>query len=66
MKVMEHLVGLKEEFKGMTEIKTHGSSAIRHGAQSLKMLGLSEHQAVLDFLCKHVHLMNFYSHFSTC
>lgn len=35
-------------------------------AQSLNIWGLSKHQAVVDFIYKHIHLMYFYSHFSTC
>lgn len=65
IEVIEHLVGMEDGLKLWSE-KKHDSATIFHGALSLNMLGLSQHQAVIDFLYKHIHLMYFYSHFSTC
>lgn len=63
MEVMEHLLGMKDGWKLWHEEK-HTAAARVMGAQSL--IRLFKHQAVVDFISKHIHLMYFYSHFSTC
>lgn len=63
MEVTEHLAGWNNR---SYEDKTHGSSSFVSQHTVSEHIRLFKHQAVMDFLYKHIHLMYFYSHFSTC